>query len=215
MLSRNQVEAIYDRLGPLQDLSVSYEDVAIKDLIAHADFAHAQRVFELGCGTGRVAADLLSQHLPASAIYYAIDLSSTMVQLAASRFARWPNRTLVARAAGFPHVPLADASVDRFVSMYVLDMFSPDDIRAILAEARRVLMPNGCLCLISLTYGATPYARLKTRGWSLVYAIMPQLLGGCRPIRLRDMLHETWNIQHHAVTTAHGLSSEVVIATPR
>ncbi len=215
VLSRGEVKAIYDRLGSRQDRGAYYEDVAIADLMAHADFAHAQRVFEFGCGTGRVAADLLAHHLPSCAGYYAVDLSSTMAHITATRLARWADRTLATRATGFPHVPCAHNSMDRFVSMYVLDILAPEDIRSILAEAHRVLTHDGRLCLISLTHGATPYARLRSWGWSMVYALRPQLLGGCRPISLQEFLVRDWDLQHVAVTTAGGMSSEVIIATPR
>ena len=215
VLSRGEVKAIYDRLGSRQERSAYYEDVAIADLTAHADFAHARRVFEFGCGTGRVAAELLSCHLPSCASYYAVDLSSTMVHLAATRLAHWQNRAVVSRTDGFPGVPFTDGSVDRFVSMYVLDILSPDDIRSILAEAHRVLTRDGRLCLISLTHGATPYARLRSWGWSLVYTFRPHLVGGCRPIPLQDFLVRDWDLQHVAVVTAGGMSSEVIVATPR
>jgi len=211
VLSRGEVKSIYDQLGARQDRSAYYADVAIEDLTAHADFAHARRIFEFGCGTGRIAAELLAHHLPSCASYYAVDLSSSMAHITATRLARWADRTLVTRATGFPHVPCAYTSVDRFVSMYVLDILSPDDIRSILAEAHRILTYDGRLCLISLTHGATPYARL--RSW--VFRIWPQLLGGCRPISLQDFLVPDWDLQHVAVMTAGGMSSEVIVATPR
>ncbi|MDP9316221.1 MAG: class I SAM-dependent methyltransferase [Chloroflexota bacterium] len=215
MLTVDEIKQLYDRLGARQDRSAYYEDRAIADLAGSAQFARAQRVFEFGCGTGRVAAHLLAAQLPASARYYAVDLSSTMVQLAAARLSVWIDRTLLARTAEAPHLPLLDASVDRFVSLYVLDILSEDAIGWLLSESRRVLTTDGRLCVISLTHGATPLARLWSRGWQWVYLRRPHLVGGCRPLRLHTLLSEEWQVVHHAVVTVRGMSSEVLVATPR
>ncbi len=214
MLTVDEIKQLYDRLGARQDRSAYYEDAALAELVAPAEFVRAQSVFEFGCGTGPVAAHLLASQLPSSARYYAVDLSSTMVQLAAARVSRWSNRTLVAQTGVAVHVPLLDASVDRFVSLYVLDILSEDAIGRLLSEARRVLTAGGRLCVISLTYGATRYARLWSWGWQRVYQFRPCLVGGCRPLRLHALLHEEWHVVHSAVVTVRGISSEILVATP-
>ena len=107
-----------------------------------------------------------------------------------------------------------DASFDRFVATYVLDLLSPDDIQIVLEEAHRLLAPDGLLCLASLTTGATPPARLLTRAWQAIWAIRPALVGGCRPITLANQLDQTrWSLRHHATLTTLAISSEVVVAT--
>ncbi len=215
MLTIDEIKQLYDRLGAGQDRSAYYADAALAELVAPAQFARAQRVFEWGCGTGRTAARVLAAHLPASAHYYAVDLSSTMVQLAVGRVAPWADRTLIARTGVAPYLPLRDASVDRFVSLYVLDILPEDAIGRLLAEARRVLTADGRLCLISLTHGATGYVRLWSLGWQCVYRLRPQLVGGCRPLRLQARLDEEWHVVRAAVVTVRGISSEVLVATPR
>ncbi len=67
---------------------------------------------------------------------------------------------------GSTTLPAADRSCDRFVSTYVLDLLSEDDIRAALRDARRVLVPSGRLCLASLTTGHTPWSRTVCRAWT-------------------------------------------------
>lgn len=215
LLHRDEIKAIYDRIGERQDRGAYYEDAAILDMVVHADFPNARRVWEFGSGTGRVAAWLLDQQLPPDATYYAVDLSSTMVRLSRSRLRAWSQRTMVIRAASTPYSALADRSVDRFVSMYVLDILSPDQIDQVLAEAHRVLTSDGLVCLVSLTHGATPYALLKSWGWRLVYALQPRWVGGCRPISLYNRLQDAWDIRHHNIVTVAGMSSEVVVASPR
>ncbi len=51
----------YDRIGAWQDAQI-YERSALEHLVAHSDFEHASSVFELGCGTGRLAECLFKKH---------------------------------------------------------------------------------------------------------------------------------------------------------
>jgi SAM-dependent methyltransferase len=214
VLSREQVKAIYDRFGARQDRQGYYEDAALAALIAQADFTRARRVCEFGCGTGRLAEQLLARQLPARAVYYGLDLSSTMVRLASVRLAPYGRRTVVARADGFPHLPAAEQSVGRFVSTYVFDLLPPHEIRALLAEAQRILTPGGRICLVGLTRGTTRLGRLVSCIWTGIYTLTPAHVGGCRPLAMRDFLNDRWRLEYSGVVTAWGIPSEVVIATP-
>ena len=84
-LTTSEARAFYDRFGAKQDKQAFYEDRAIAALIAHADFEHAQSIFEFGCGTGRLAARLLPTPLPDNCHYLGVDISTTMVALARER----------------------------------------------------------------------------------------------------------------------------------
>jgi ubiquinone/menaquinone biosynthesis C-methylase UbiE len=216
MLSHQQARSYYDRFGSKQDSQAFYEDRAKEQLVAHADFEHAHRVYEFGCGTGRFADDLLSHYLPPSASYRGVDVSSTMIQLSRERLARFGSRVQIGQSDGAPKLGVADQSVDRFVSNYVLDLLSIEDTRQLLAEVRRVLVPEGRLCLCSLTHGRGITSRFVTWAWSRVYAIRPAIVGGCRPIELRDFVQAgNWHIQFQKVVTGFGVPSEVVVAVPR
>jgi len=158
-LSHREAKTFYDRFGSKQDLQRFYEDPAIEVLLRHGEFAKATAVVELGCGTGRLAARLLQDHLPAEATYLGLDISPTMIALTEERIAPWAGRARVRLTEGRPELPLQDGSQDRFLSTYVLDLLSEEEIGASLREARRVLVPNGRLCLASLTFGQTSMSR--------------------------------------------------------
>jgi ubiquinone/menaquinone biosynthesis C-methylase UbiE len=214
-LSTEQARRFYDWLGAAQDTQAFYEDPAIADLVTHASFETACAVFEFGCGTGRLAVYLLTDVLPLNCAYHAIDISSTMVELTKQHLKPWERRATVEISSGAIPLQCPDACFDRFVATYVLDLLSPDDIRALLLEAKRVLVPGGLLCLVSSTFGVTFAARVVTRLWQAVYALAPWLVGGCRPIKLsQSLLSEGWTIQHGSTVTAFGVSSEIVVATP-
>lgn len=213
MLTREQARAFYDRFGARQDGQGFYEDPATRELVAHAGFERAGAVFELGCGTGRFAAELLAHYLPSAARYAGCDLSPTMIELARGRLRPFGDRAEVRLTDGSPPLDLSDASVDRFVSNYVLDLLPADDVRQLLREAHRVLTPDGRLCLVSLTHGVTVLSRLVSRLWTRVHAWRPDLVGGCRPLALRDFAAaDAWTLEHHRVVVAWGVPSEVLVA---
>jgi ubiquinone/menaquinone biosynthesis C-methylase UbiE len=212
-LTRAQAQAFYDRFGSKQDSQAFYEDAAVQDLLAHAEFQRANAVFEFGCGTGRFAETLFSRHLPAAARYVGRDVSATMVDLARQRLIRFADRTDVRVTDGAPRVEAPDASFDRFVSNYVLDLLTAGDIADVVSEARRVLTVGGRLCLVSLTHGSTPASRVVSWLWARVHRLRPQLVGGCRPLALLPFLSaQDWRILHHNVIVAYGVPSEIVVA---
>ncbi len=213
VLSYQQARAFYDRLGSKLDWQAFYEDPATEELVSHARFEEARSICEFGCGTGRFAEHLLRRHLPATASYIGIDVSSTMVNLARHRLGRFGSRIEVRLTEGEPKIETDANSYDRFVCNYVLDLLSVSDIRAVLAEADRVLVQGGLLALTSLTYGPTPTSRLVERVWTAVHSFRPALLGGCRPIALVQFLPQsTWAMHFNKVITRFGIASEVVVA---
>ena len=212
-LSREHARSVYDRIGARQDTQAFYEDRATEVLVQHGQFGTAHQVLEFGCGTGRFALRLLLHHLPQDARYRALDLSPTMVRLARERLAPFGSRAEVILTDGSPPVAEPAASGDRFVSNFVLDLLSEDDIAAVVREAHRILEPGGLLCLTSLSTGTGSFSRLVSRTWSRVHALRPALVGGCRPLELLSWVpSKHWRVRHHAKLVPFGAPSEVLIA---
>lgn len=84
-------QRVYDRIGRLQDSQHVYEDIATDRLTQGPDFGGCTSLFELGCGTGRYAAQLLESTLPPTTSYLGVEVSSKMVALSRDRLA--PSRT--------------------------------------------------------------------------------------------------------------------------
>jgi ubiquinone/menaquinone biosynthesis C-methylase UbiE len=215
VLARSEAEAYYSRFGKKQDTQSFYEDAALDDLVAHADFESAKDIFELGCGTGRFASRLLSKHVLSSPSYLGVDLSQTMVDLARERITPFADRARVSLTDGSMHFPAADRTVDRVVSTYVFDLLSESDMHEALSESRRVLIPGGKLCLVSLTFGTTFMSHLVSSTWAKVFRLHASLVGGCRPIQLRAILgQQDWSIYYRNVIVKWGVPSEVIVASP-
>lgn len=215
MLSRQHAEALYDQIGRWQDTQAVYERAAVDAMIQHGQFEAATTLFEVGCGTGRVAERLLRDHCSSDACYLGVDLSATMVSIARERLQAYGERATVRKTDGAFAFDVPSASQDRVVATYVFDLLAPTDIRACLAEARRLLAPDGRLCVAGLTWGERPLGRLVAAGWAALHRVRPEWVGGCRPLRLRPVLETTgWTIQERTTVQSWGVPSEVLVATP-
>lgn len=193
-------------------------------MIAAGRFDRARTVFELGFGTGRLAEMLLRDQLPKDSRYLGVEVSSTMHRLASDRLAKWSDRIELGQLGsdqpqvsdGSPPVGVSSNAIDRFVATYVFDLMEQEMIRLWLIEAHRILAPAGLICIVSLTHGRRPFARLVSRTWELVQSMIPEQVGGCRPISPSSMLEASggWRIELSEVITVLGVSSEVCVAKP-
>lgn len=216
MISRNEARRFYDEFGTQQDRQSFYEDAALKLLIELGKFSEADSLFELGCGTGRLAARLLSDHLPASAHYVGVDLSSTMVRLAKDRLAPFDGRHEVHLSNGEFEISRYGGPFDRVVSTYVLDLLSLTDIQKCLAGAHAAMVKGGLFCHAGLTRGTGPISRATSALWTLIHRINPLRVGGCRPVVLADLITEDqWRLIHREVVVSAAIPSEVVVVEAR
>lgn len=211
-LSPSDAQDYYDKFGKKQDSQGFYEDPALDELVAHSGFRDARSIFEFGCGTGKFADRLLEDHLSPSASYFGYDISPVMVGLAKRRLEVHGVRAQVALSDGTVRFPLADHSVDRVVSSYVLDLLSEADIKRFFSESRRVLVPGGKVCIASLTRGVDVPSRIVSFLWMWVFRLGPALVGGCRPIHVDDFFStQEWQVVWRRAVTPYGVPSEVLI----
>lgn len=213
MLAYEQAKRFYDWMGAKQDSQCFYEQPALADLVAHLELTGAEKVIEFGCGTGRLAEELLNRYLPLNACYVGLDVSSTMIELAQSRTVRFGDRAAIQQTSGTTRIDLPDAAFDRFISTYVLDLLSEKDIDSILSEAYRVLTKGGLVGLVSLTRGSRGLSRFVTWIWERLHQFSPMLVGGCRPVEVRRWLKDLkWKVRHRNVVTPFAIASEIVVA---
>jgi ubiquinone/menaquinone biosynthesis C-methylase UbiE len=211
-LTHDEARRFYDAFGAKQDSQAFYERPALEGLLAHMDLDTARAVLEFGCGTGKLAAEILGRLGP-DPRYLGLDVSSTMVGLARTRLADHGARAEVRATDGSPHLDAPDGSFDRFVSTYVLDLLSEEEIRALLAEAHRALVPGGRLGIAGLTHGEAFPARALSWVWERIHRLRPSLVGGCRPLELSTFLPASlWSVRYRSVVAPYAIASEVVVA---
>jgi len=212
-LTHQEASRTYDRIGTLQDTQRFYEDHATGLVIRYGSFDTAESVFEFGCGTGRFAHRLFVQCLSSRSRYRGVDVSPEMVRLSRTRLASFSSRAEVNLTDGQPQIDLPNESCDRFVSNYVFDLLSHEEIRAVLGEAHRILVPNGLLCLSGLGSGIDIPSRIVAGAARWTHTLFPSLIGGCRPVDLLPFVADSdWCVDHHFRVTAYGVPSEVVVA---
>lgn len=211
--SREDARRFYDRFGAKQDRQGFYEDAALDVLIQHSGFSDARSILEIGCGTGKLAARLLSDYLPASARYVGIDISETMAGLARERLKPWAVRSEIQVSSGGFDFSAYGGPFDRVVITYVLDLLSDREIADALMAARAATLEGGLLCVSGLTQGTGLFSTITSTLWTLVHSMKPFLVGGCRPLVLRDLIPETrWRIVHREVVVSATVPSEVLVA---
>jgi SAM-dependent methyltransferase len=215
VLSRGEARDIYDRIGRWQDTQAFYEAPALDELIAHGAFNEGRSVFEVGCGTGRLAECLLRERCPSETRYEGVDLSATMVEIARERLTSFGERATVRQTDGTLTFERAAGSQERVVATYLLDLLSREDARTLLRESHRLLAPDGRLCLAGLTWGRGPVSKGMSALWNALYMLRPEWVGGCRPLRTQSLIDdERWHERHHGVVTGWGVPSEVLILAP-
>ncbi|OZC01502.1 class I SAM-dependent methyltransferase, partial [Rubricoccus marinus] len=211
-LSPADARRVYDRVGASQDKQGWYEDAATDVLIRHGEWADARDIYEMGCGTGRLAAELLP--LAPEASYTGTDLSPVMAGLARQRLVPWADRATVRLSEGGPASGEPE-SCDRVVATYVLDLLSEADARGTVEAAHRLLRPSGLLCLAGLGPGHTVLSRMVAAGWRGLWRAKPEWVGGCRPVALAPLIGDGWDVVVHERVAPWGVPSEALIARKR
>ncbi len=206
-LTPEQAASVYDRIGRWQDTQGFYEGPAVDAMVLAGHFDRATNVVEVGCGTGALAERLLAGQLRDEARYVALDVSPTMVGLARDRLRGWGERVVVEGVSGHDPWPVPDASADRVVATYLLDLLSPAATTAFFAEAARVLRDDGTVTTVSLTGGTRGLARLVSVGWSAVWRLHPRLTGGCRPVDTEALLPPGWRVHTRRTLTSWAITS--------
>lgn len=140
---RSDVGAAYDLWAATYDTDENRtRELAGEVLRGSGPVVDGRDVVEIGCGTGRNTAWLAER----AASVVGLDLSEGMLERARARIGS-PRVGFLRHDVRSPW-PLADGAADLVVAMLVLEHV--EDLRPVVAEARRVLRPGGTLYLCEL-----------------------------------------------------------------
>lgn len=113
-------------------------------------------VLDLGCGDGRLTAELRAERVTAA------DVSAVALRRARGRL---PHAELVELEPDAP-LPFADASFDLVTCLETIEHVR--DVQRLLSEVRRVLRPGRRLALSTPAHGRRTALRALARGWDRV-----------------------------------------------
>jgi 2-polyprenyl-6-hydroxyphenyl methylase/3-demethylubiquinone-9 3-methyltransferase len=129
------VASRFDALHERFKSTVDGDDYRLRAILAALGTTRGRLVLDLGCGKGRFARALAAR----GADLVGTDLSAAMLAAAEG----------VARVrATARQLPFAAQSFDAVLAVELLEHLDPRGLRAVFAEARRVLRPEGVLLIV-------------------------------------------------------------------
>lgn len=130
--------------------AVHAQGADLETLAALAQSMPHAKVLDLGCGCGHVSF-AMAPHVTA---LVAVDLSKDMLAVVAAEAAKRDIKQLHTQAARAESLPFDDGAFDIVATRFSAHHWY--DVRAGLAEARRVLKPGGKLVIVDIVAPETP-----------------------------------------------------------
>ena len=132
---RRAYDVDVDRRGAMTP--ASWQTCTVDRFLESAHEVHANKIIELGCGTGQLARYVTDRGFDVTAI----DLSPANV-------AETRKRGITAKVADFAALPYADNSFDAAFAMNSLLHVPPDELSNVLVEIARVLTSRAPLLVV-------------------------------------------------------------------
>lgn len=170
------------------------------------------KVLEVAVGPGATFLEILKK-VDRRVIVYGVDLSPKMLAKTEQliRAAGYTNFEL--READARRLPFSDNSFDVLYNSFMLDLIPLPDMPLVLAEFRRVLKPDGRLVLVNFSKkDGTAHSWYEKLYTGLPRALVPYILGGCRPVLMERLAREVGFCEVSREFIANVVPSEVVAA---
>jgi ubiquinone/menaquinone biosynthesis C-methylase UbiE len=214
-MSRRQRD--FGRIAPFYDAQLLLERAPHAVAARMAGPLAGSRILEVATGTGALAGALVDRW-GAPAELVVLDTSVAMLARARRRLGRrlrdTPARPAAVRADA-RRLPFADATFDLVAIGYLLHLLGTADALAVLAEARRVLRPEGRLLCVTHSPPPTRLGRLYGGVWRLLTDV-PAPAGGQRtPGDAAPLLARAGLVVAHERHVGWGYWSQVLLARPR
>lgn len=216
-VSNERVVRTYDRLSRTYDLIVGPLQAAVRrraiDLLAPGD---GDRVLEIGCGPGHALVELAPR--VASGHVYGLDAAERMLARARGRCEQSVVSGRISLLAGDARaLPICEEAFDAVFIEATLELFSPAEMRTVLAEVARVLDDDGRLCVVTMDREGVENTRF-VRLYEWIFEHVPGYQSvGCRPVYARRALETAGFTIDRSLREYHlGVwPIDVILARPR
>jgi demethylmenaquinone methyltransferase/2-methoxy-6-polyprenyl-1,4-benzoquinol methylase len=184
--SKEAAKASYNRMSKGYDLLTGksekkYEDIGLEFLNTRA----GETVLEIGFGTGKALASLARLVQPGGRVY-GLDISEGMLVVAEKRLRKAGLSDWVELKCGDAvALPYPEESFNAIFLSFTLELFDTPEIPLVLEECRRVLRPDGRMCIVAMSKKGEP--NLMTRLYDWAHDKIPNYVD-CRPIQVQEMM---------------------------
>jgi ubiquinone/menaquinone biosynthesis C-methylase UbiE len=184
--SKEAAKASYNRMSKGYDLLTGksekkYEDIGLEFLNTRA----GETVLEIGFGTGKALASLARLVQPGGRVY-GLDISEGMLVVAEKRLRKAGLSDWVELKCGdAAALPYPEESFNAIFLSFTLELFDTPEIPLVLEECRRVLRPDGRMCIVAMSKKGEP--NLMTRLYDWAHEKIPNYVD-CRPIQVQEMV---------------------------
>ncbi len=184
MTSFNQIKKNYDRLSCWYDLIEGWGEKSICDCaIRLINIQPGEKALEIGSGTGSSLLRV-SQSVNECKIV-GLDLSYKMCRQARMK-AKGKNDSLLGITnANAIQLPYPKNHFDALLLLFTFEIIPKKYFPLVLNECKRVLKPNGRLCIGSMSAEKMDHLMMQLYLWSTIH--FPQIVD-CRPIDLKSIL---------------------------
>ena len=210
-VSQRDAAALYDRLAGLYDIwGHLTESKARNRALEIANIKPGQHVLEIAVGTGLAFEHVVMENPNGRNV--GIDISQGMLSKAERRL----------RKAGLSNYELSLGSAlaiqeqansfDVLLNNYMFDLLEEHKWTEVLTEFHRIIRPEGKLVLVNMTFGE----KLGSRIYERLYRLSPSLMGGCRGVRLSEVLQRNgFSVHLREYLQQLLFPSEVILASKR
>jgi ubiquinone/menaquinone biosynthesis C-methylase UbiE len=206
---QSEVAGLYDRLAGLYDVwGHLTESRARRRSLALANIQDGQQVLEVAVGTGLAFREVVQWN--GSGRNVGIDVSGGMLAKAEKRLHKAGLTNFELAVGSALNIQEGDGAFDILLNSYMFDLLDEEDWPKALKEFERVLKPEGRLIVVNMTFGERPGSGIY--GW--LYRVSPRLMGGCRGVRLSEVLQQVGFKLHQREYVQQLLfPSEVILAS--
>jgi demethylmenaquinone methyltransferase/2-methoxy-6-polyprenyl-1,4-benzoquinol methylase len=207
--SKKQARANYNRLSRWYDWIAGSEDRFRQIGVQALSLQPAERLVEIGFGTGKCLLDFARQ-VGTEGWVCGIDLSEGMAAVADERISTAGFAGRVSLLLGDAvELPFRDKSFDAIFASFTLELFNTPDIPRVLQQCSRILRPGGRLAAVTLVKTNQPGFAERLYEW--FHARMPVVVD-CRPIRAQTAIREVgFEITEVISETMWGLPLEIIV----
>lgn len=212
-VSRGAARATYDRISGWYDLLASSEQRFVRLGLKKLKAQPGESILEIGPGTGH-ALLALARAVGREGHVLGVDLSPGMLDRARRRVMQAdlsPRAGLV--CADGARLPVAASRVDAVFLSFTLELFDTAELPLVLAECRRVLRPQGRICVVSLSDSGGVRWMLHLYEWAHVH--FPTWVD-CRPISPAHVLTQNgFRVLESSGGSMWGLPVQIVLGERR